>query len=383
MKRRGRQVKQQTLQDPLSTPPPPSPRDLSREIGKALAIVFGGTLLLAIVQWVAPFTAGFMQVGLALILLEVPLRLQGARDAPLYLRIGPIRRGLSLGLRTILLVFPLFVVGFHLVYTGLLERPVDWDVTRLARWSEDLEYAPPGACAKDVASVWTQEDQLWIVPPRGARLELVLTTDAPPRLSRRIRCGAPGASSGQVAAPGPHIGTPLHPDGDGVYRAPPGQGAFFDLGTATRFELTLADEHGPLAEDRIRLGAHATTASEPGQVEDSRGYLWLLAYILIHLGLVAYPEEFFFRGYLLPRLDQRLGAPRRLLGVSIGWGLVLSSLAFALLHPILIPGPHRLLVFFPALLFGWLAARQKELGAAILVHAFSNVLLAIVSRMYG
>lgn len=369
------------MQDPPSASPPPSPEQLSSEIWKALAIVFGGTLLLAIIQWIAPFTAGFMQVGLALILLEVPLRLKGVREAPLYLRIGPIRRGLGLGVRAVLVVFPLFVVGFHLVYTNVLERPADWDLTRLARWSEDLEYAPPGACDKDAASVWTQDDQLWIVPPRGARLELRLHPDAPPRLARRIRCVDP--SPGSTDPRSPQIGPPLALEPDGAYRPPVGHGAFFDLGDATRFELSLADAHGPLPEDRIRLGAHAAAASEPGQVEDSRGYFWLLAFILIHLGLVAYPEESFFRGYLMPRLDQRLGTPRRLFGVPIGWGLPLSSLAFALLHPILIPGPHRLLVFFPALLFGWLAARQKELGAAIFVHAFSNVLLAVVSRMYG
>jgi len=98
---------------------------------------------------------------------------------------------------------------------------------------------------------------------------------------------------------------------------------------------------------------------------------------------VALPEEHFFRGYLMSRLDGLLGTPRRVLGVQVGAGLVLSALLFALLHPILIPGPHRLLVFFPALLFGWLRARQGALGAAILVHAMSNVLLAIVSRMYG
>lgn len=379
------------MQDPPPAPPqatpPASPQDLAREIWKALGIVFGATLLLAIVQWVLPFTAGFMQVGLALVLLEVPLRLKGARDAPLWLRIGPIRRGLSLGLRTVLVVFPLFVVGFHIVYHGLLDRPADWDLARLARWSEDLEFAPPGVCSQKTSSVWTQEDQLWIVPPASAALALRLTADPAPRLVRRIRCVSPtvphAEGSSTAASPIPVIGTALQPDADGVFRPPTGQGAFFDLGDATAFELHIADQLGPLPEERLRLGSRSVAASEPGLVEDARGYLWLLAYVLIHLGLVAYPEEFFFRGYLLPRLDQRLGTPRRLLGVSIGWGLVLSALAFALLHPILIPGPHRLLVFFPALLFGWLAARQRELGAAIFVHAFSNVLLAVVSRMYS
>jgi len=322
-----------------------------------------------------------MQVGLALILLEVPLRLvPDLARAPLWLRIGSIGRGLRLGGLAILLVFPVFVLGFHLVYTQLLERPVDWDVTRLARWSEDLEYAPTVACGRNEASLWTQEQQLWIAAPRNAQLEIRIDTELPP-IARQVRC-APIKGTTRTA-PLPSLGSPLEPDAAGVYRPPPGVGAFFDLGASRSFTLHIADAHGPLLADNLRQGHRSLAADDDGLIEGSRSYWWLLAYVLIHLGLVAYPEEYFFRGYLLPRLDARLGTPRRLFGVQIGWGLVLSALAFALLHPILIPGAHRLLVFFPALLFGWLAARQRELGAAILVHAFSNVLLAIVSRMYG
>jgi membrane protease YdiL (CAAX protease family) len=381
----------QTLQSTPSAPPPTPPSSPAgagppaagwREPGKALAIVFGGTLLLAIVQWALPFTAGFMQVGLALILLEVPIRLvPPAERAALYLRIGPARRGLRLGLATILIVFPPFVAGFHLVYTEVLERPADWDVAHLLRWSEDLEYAPSAACDRAETSVWTQEGQLWVVPPSRSRLELRLETREPPRNARIVRCTPPRRGPSTAAVP--TTGTLLQRDADGLYRPPAGSGVFFQLGDATAFTLHLADQRGPVPATDIRLGSRSVAGDDDGLVEGTRSYLWLLAYILIHLGLVAYPEEYFFRGYLLPRLDQRLGTPRRVLGVALGRGLVLSALAFALLHPILIPGPHRLLVFFPALLFGWLAARQRELGAAILVHAASNVLLAVVSRMYG
>ena len=106
-------------------------------------------------------------------------------------------------------------------------------------------------------------------------------------------------------------------------------------------------------------------------------------FLIVHLGLIALPEEWFFRGYLQGRLDQLWGTPWRVLGVDMGWGLIVAAFAFAALHPILIPGFHRLLVFFPALLFGWLRARSQHIGAAVLIHALCNLLLAIVSRMYG
>lgn len=359
----------------IPDPTPTAPTDLGKEIWRALAIVFGATFLLAIIQWVLPFTAGFMQVGLALVLLEVPVRLVPATErSPLWLELGTVRDSLRRAAPVFLIVFPLFVGGFHLAYTLALERPVDWRVERLARWSEDLEFAPAVACGRAEASAWTQESQLWLAAPANATLTVALASDPPPSAVRIVRCGK---------GPLPSLGAPLTPGADGRYHPPRGAGVFFELGDARSFDLRVADTSGPLPEDRLRIGHRSLAADDPGRVEGSRDYWWLLAYVLIHLGLVAYPEESFFRGYLLPRLNQRFGTPRRLFGVAVGRGLVLSALAFALLHPILIPGPHRLLVFFPALLFGWLATSQRALGAAILVHAGSNVLLAIVSRMYG
>lgn len=364
-----------SIAPPPAPPAPASPSDARKELWRALAIVFGATFLLAIIQWVLPFTAGFMQVGLALVLLEVPLRLVPAAErASLWLELGSVREALRRAAPIFLVVFPLFVGGFHLVYTTLLERPAEWRLDRLARWSEDLELAPSVACGRAEASAWTQESQLWLTAPANQSITVALTSDPPPAAVRITRCGK---------GPLPSLGGPLAPGADGRYHPPRGAGVFFDLGSARSFELHVADPSGPLPEARLRLGHRSLEADDPGLVEGSRGYLWLLAYVLIHLGLVAYPEEYFFRGYLLPRLNQRLGTPRTLLRVAVGRGLVLSALAFALLHPILIPGPHRLLVFFPALLFGWLASSQRALGAAIVVHAGSNVLLAIVSRMYG
>jgi membrane protease YdiL (CAAX protease family) len=350
-----------------------------REIWTALALVFGATFLLAIIQAVFPFTAGFMQVGLALVLLEVPPWILRKRqpDGPLspdreglFLRIGPARQGLALGLGTAAIVFPIFIAGFHLTYTELLGRPADWNLRNLSRWSETLEYAPPAPCQPTHASLWTQDDSAWITAP--TRSAITVRLDSPHASARTILCR--GAT--------PTLGAPLTPDADGLYRPKPGVGIRFELGQATDLDISIFEQNAPIASDRLRLSANASSSAD-GRVESTRDLTWLIVYLLIHLGLVAWPEEYFFRGYLLPRLDQRFPRRWRLFGVPVGMGLVLSSLAFALLHPILIPGPHRLLVFFPAFLFGWLALKQRNLGAAILVHALSNLCLAIVSRMYA
>ncbi|HLF75150.1 MAG TPA: CPBP family intramembrane glutamic endopeptidase [Anaerolineales bacterium] len=43
-------------------------------------------------------------------------------------------------------------------------------------------------------------------------------------------------------------------------------------------------------------------------------------------------EEFVWRGYVQSRLNQAFGRPMRLFGVQFGWGLIIASILFGLLH---------------------------------------------------
>jgi membrane protease YdiL (CAAX protease family) len=158
------------------------------------------------------------------------------------------------------------------------------------------------------------------------------------------------------------------------------RGLLVDLGARTRFQATVELDGARISEGSLRLGRYGDGASA---LDLDRTPWWLFTYFIVHLGLVALPEEWFFRGYLQGRLDRLWGTRFTLFGVRFGWGLVAASAAFAALHPILIPGFHRLLVFFPGLFFGWLRAKTGNIGAAVLVHALSNLLLAIISQMYG
>ncbi len=358
---------------------PSGAKPSGRELWRALAIVFGATLLLLALQLLYPPLSGYTQLGLAIVLFQAPWwvlpRTTPVAETGCTFTIGPVLPGLRLGFSTMAIVFPLFVGGFHLVYTGLLDRPADWDASHVLRWDEDLEYAPPDHCRRPEALVWVQRDALWIIAPPDSALRVSAPIGPSLASARLVRCTGAGA----VVRPEP----PPPPSPDGLLIAP-GTGLRLPLARADDFRLDLTDAAGrPFPAARIRTGANLSTPSDDGRVEGSLSALWLLTFIVIQLGLVALPEEHFFRGYLQSRLDRRWGTPFRLLGTPVGWGLLAASAAFALLHPILIPGPHRLLVFFPALLFGWLRARQGHLGAAVLVHAGSNLLLAIVGRMYG
>jgi membrane protease YdiL (CAAX protease family) len=107
-------------------------------------------------------------------------------------------------------------------------------------------------------------------------------------------------------------------------------------------------------------------------------FLWELASQFL---LVAFPEEFFYRGFLQQHLKRLLPAWRPLLGVSCWPALALTSLLFALGHLLAFPSPERLLVFFPSLLFGWLRERSGSLGGPALFHTLCNVLQATLGRM--
>lgn len=95
--------------------------------------------------------------------------------------------------------------------------------------------------------------------------------------------------------------------------------------------------------------------------------------VLAQLVVVGLPEEYFFRGYLQTRLEDRWPSRRRLLGARVGPALLLASLLFALGHLLVDFNPLRLAVFFPALLFGWMRQSTGSILAGLLFHAASNL----------
>jgi membrane protease YdiL (CAAX protease family) len=101
------------------------------------------------------------------------------------------------------------------------------------------------------------------------------------------------------------------------------------------------------------------------------------------LFVIALPEEAFYRGYLQSRLDDVWPPRWRVLGATVGPGLLGASAIFALGHVATVHLPTRLAVFFPALLFGWLRARTGGIGASVCFHMICNVYSQALGRGYG
>ncbi len=105
-------------------------------------------------------------------------------------------------------------------------------------------------------------------------------------------------------------------------------------------------------------------------------------FALVQLVVVALPEELFFRGYLHEMLERALPPKRRILGGGIGWALILSSAAFALVHLPKYGDPRNLATFFPGLLFGWMRSATGSIFAGTLAHASSNLFVRLLDQMF-
>lgn len=110
---------------------------------------------------------------------------------------------------------------------------------------------------------------------------------------------------------------------------------------------------------------------------------WWLEQAAIQLAAIALPEEMFFRGYVQGRLAPVFPQGRRLLGVPMGPAALLANLGFASVHLVAVPAPHRLLVFFPGLLFAWLRGRSNSAVSSAVCHACCNLALAAAVRLYA
>ncbi|MBI2337402.1 MAG: CPBP family intramembrane metalloprotease [Deltaproteobacteria bacterium] len=107
-----------------------------------------------------------------------------------------------------------------------------------------------------------------------------------------------------------------------------------------------------------------------------------LTAIPYQLFFVALPEEFFFRSYMQTFLNEYFGKPFRFLGAQVGWGLVLTSLLFAISHSFIYVQWWHFSIFFPSLVFGWLREKTGSITASVLFHATSNLFSLWVAMNY-
>lgn len=116
----------------------------------------------------------------------------------------------------------------------------------------------------------------------------------------------------------------------------------------------------------------------PGQGTDPD----TLAFQLTMPGL---DEELFYRGVLLLMLNEAFARPLRILGAPMGWGALISSVAFGLAHALgysdgafTFDAMTMLLTGGPALLLVWVREKTGSLLLPVLLHNFANSIFLIV-----
>ena len=118
-----------------------------------------------------------------------------------------------------------------------------------------------------------------------------------------------------------------------------------------------------------RLQALLAPYAAPHPLRIALPWGWELAGRLGGNAAVAFAEEFFYRGYMTLRFEER-------------WGPLRSAVAVAALFAVghlLQPAPWRLLVFFPALLFAWIRQRTGTVVGASVAHFLCNAWLLVLA----
>lgn len=109
-----------------------------------------------------------------------------------------------------------------------------------------------------------------------------------------------------------------------------------------------------------------------------------LSAFVFYLFFVGLGEELLFRGYIQSRLNIAFGRPFTFFGVSYGWGIVMASALFGLMHVLntgsLVAGSWELAwwwgfwTFFGGLVLGFVREKTGSIIAPALLHGLPQAL---------
>jgi|GEM_PF-1526430 len=284
------------------------------------------------------------------------------QDKEVFALVGDVRKAFASCLFVVVLVFPAYAVLYHGWAKFWKWTPKTVPSFLLADFDDHLRAKPKSP--KGLA-LWLEGQSIFLVnfgnKPAQVRLDgcsgeaiiLTMTSDGEIKALRKTRSGEP---------------VTLYLD--------KGEGISCDLSGSDHFSATTNPSDG---------GFYVGASSKPqgANVSEQRSLSWLLDFLLLQFLAVAFPEEFFFRGYIQTRLKPLFKKRWRVLGFDMGYEILLASLLFALVH---LAGGFsfaRLAVFFPGLLFGFLREYTNGIAAPTIIHALSNCLLRLLQRWHG
>lgn len=345
--------------------PPPEPRRRWREVLSAFLIVALLSFLLDLLGQSIPIIGRYLLTLVAIVFLTVPiliLKRAGRHDTEYGLGFDDIPRGLRWGIGTTIVTAILFAPAFHLYHAGYLNYDSVCDLELLSGPPDKTLGTPTDTSDGDV-HIYSKGEWIFVQwsPPTTPATLTIQGEDGLQfykESSDTIRKTA--TTTGEIKA----------------YVLPQG------LGTLTIHASTQDTSSQPINYALGTSGAEAD--ARDGKAKVPVNYWWIVTMLLAQVLLVALPEEFFYRGYLQERLSEGIGRTKWLtIGpLYITPAIVITSALFAIGHLIIGWDPMRLLVFFPALLFGWLRERTDGITAPIIYHAACNMMVQLMSAFY-
>lgn len=336
-----------------------SPESTLREPALVVLVSFILVGLFSYLPVLIPFLKPYSSVLIAAAFIYLPVLLiwrQGGTLDLIGVTFRPTFRQTATLVALAAIVFPLFTLGFFGYHALFFERSACIESSRLHAWPEELN-APhyPGTEAGP-------DRELVLEARADHKLVLSNWSGTPRKVTaswENARAAFFGRATGRSSVLAP--GSVLLEPGDRLLWTSSGEATVRISGSG-----------------EIRKGAGETSALP---YTANKGLWWLLTLLWVQLLMVALPEELFYRGYLQTRLARWFNRPVMVFGGDIGPAVLVSSAVFALGHLIAIPAATRLAVFFPSLLFGWLRSRTGSIWPAVVLHAVSNVVLAMLDRL--
>ena len=308
-------------------------KDLAWSFGSFVAV----SIFIALVHYAGGWFSGFegTMIGAAFIIIAIyAAGKHGISDRDLGLVFRPVSRVFMPTFWVILIIFPLFSVGY-LGWMHLWGHKIRVPVAPFAIYSVEMTDSLPGRAGRVNIHVTGNELAISFFAKHAVTLNI-----APHGCDNGVK------SRKYSLQPGRH---------------------HVDLGRCTGFTVS---SQSPILQAPDKSSAKKVTANRT---------LWsLLLLFFTELFGVALPEELFYRGYIQAALKRVFKKRVRILGASMGWEVVLTAFLFAIGHLITVPHVFRLAVFFPGLLFGYLRERSDSLVAPIIIHALSNCLMFVV-----
>lgn len=354
--------------DPLSETPTTT-RSTTRELWTAALLVVLLPLLFDLVGRAVPWVGANLLLFVAATFLWLPgLTLPRSGPHPNDYGIDTARtlEGLKWGLTISLVTLVGFIPGFHLWNTVALDERVEVDVGAFYH-TPDRVQGRPSAFEPGYVYVFADDDLVHLRADfQGSNTQILVETDG------RVRTFSDQEFSDAASTRSDRVARLT------VIARDPGQ---------LRIQVLVDSEPVPL--DLYRLGAGTRPPpdrwSQDGELTLPLSIWWLPALVAIQILLIAFPEEYFFRGYFQRRQDELLGASQRVRVVGpifITRAIIVASAVFALVHFVIGFSPIRLAVFFPSLLFGFLRDKTDNLVAPVTYHAACNLMVHVAAHFY-